>query len=276
MKSIKLYTTLCLATSICFTHSLIAESIYFNELDASGLFMSMSGLNNSIKYDQYTYANSLSGLSDINGNWQMFKPANSFYRTPYSISHEGHAGYSGHFTHTNQLWGVKFQYQANQYNQSNSALDDIQLNAKDLSNESTHLKSFQANINHELMLLGYLGHAFAASNIYFGAGPALIGMYSNAFENHYVENVMHPISNNYASNQWLWGGAAQIGTTYYFDPSWFLDFSYTLTATRNYSSTFSGAMQSHFNSYNDMLYAINNQLFTAQAFSISMNKKFLQ
>jgi hypothetical protein len=38
---------------------------------------------------------------------------------------------------------------------------------------------------------------------------------------------------NFLSTQWVWGGAGQIGMTYAFTPTWFLDFNYTYAVKRN-------------------------------------------
>src|SRR5678815_5355271 len=34
---------------------------------------------------------------------------------------------------------------------------------------------------------------------------------------------------------WVWGGAAQVGTTYAFARGWFLDFSYTFARSANFT-----------------------------------------
>jgi len=38
----------------------------------------------------------------------------------------------------------------------------------------------------------------------------------------------------------VYGGAATIGATYFFDRSWFLDINYTYAMTRNHTVDFSG------------------------------------
>jgi hypothetical protein len=74
----------------------------------------------------------------------------------------------------------------------------------------------------------------------------------------------------------MWGGAAQIGMTYSFDPTWFLDLNYTYAMTRQYTDNYSGPFASTAAGYTDSgtLYIGTAQRVTSQAFAVSINKVF--
>ena len=44
----------------------------------------------------------------------------------------------------------------------------------------------------------------------------------------------------FSGTNWVYGGAATIGATYFFNSSWFLDINYTYGMTKNQTANFSG------------------------------------
>jgi len=74
----------------------------------------------------------------------------------------------------------------------------------------------------------------------------------------------------------VFGGAAAVGATYFFDQSWFLDFSYTYAMTRNQTTAFSGPFASATSGYTDtgILSGNYSGRTITQAFTISINKAF--
>jgi hypothetical protein len=169
--------------------------------------------------------------------------------------------YSKHFTGSSNLWGVKF------------LSNYLGLSAQDrlISNQSYKLAS--SNIDHELGVLAYIGRSFANGHVYLGGGPSLFGNKSNVYNafgseaNQGTNDFFNP-----ANSKLIWGGAAQLGMSYYFDPSWYLDLNYTyaitgLNNTGPYTSlsSYSGAGPYYVNA---------TQRLTAQALALSVKKFF--
>jgi opacity protein-like surface antigen len=85
------------------------------------------------------------------------------------------------------------------------------------------------------------GHAFANVTLYAGGGPALFGVEINCFNG--IPFAVPPSGNTFAASvpltalndDWMWGGAAQVGTTYAFARGWFLDFAYTYARSANFT-----------------------------------------
>ena len=68
--------------------------------------------------------------------------------------------------------------------------------------------------------------------VYAGGGPALFGVETNFING--IPFATSSLSGTFPASlpttvfnkNWVWGGAAQVGTTYAFAGGWFLDFSY--------------------------------------------------
>jgi opacity protein-like surface antigen len=94
----------------------------------------------------------------------------------------------------------------------------------------------QINLKHQLALIATIGRAFGNVALYAGGGPALFGIETNFFngvpfatstQGTFPTSVPLTILND----NWVWGGAAQVGAMYAFGPHWFLDLSYTYAFT---------------------------------------------
>ena len=82
---------------------------------------------------------------------------------------------------------------------------------------------------------------------------------------------------NYSTTQWLFGGVAMVGATYFINPTWFVDLSYSYSMTGTKNSSWGG-------SWSDTLpngsARIGNNAGTSsgsvntQAFSLSINAAF--
>src|SRR5262249_59157563 len=89
-------------------------------------------------------------------------------------------------------------------------------------------------------LTATIGRAFDKLTIYAGGGPALFGVETKftgtafAVIRGQVFNASGaPIS--FSNENWVWGGAAQVGAIYALAPRWFLDFSYTYARSANFT-----------------------------------------
>lgn len=77
---------------------------------------------------------------------------------------------------------------------------------------------------------------------------------------------------------WVFGGAAVIGATYFFDRSWFLDVSYTFAMTANHTSNFSSPFTNPNGTGGSVitgtLVGSSSEKVTTQSFTVSINKAF--
>ena len=103
------------------------------------------------------------------------------------------------------------------------------------------LSPAEINLKHQLALMATIGRAFDNITIYAGGGPALFGVETKAFNgagfaviSGNTVNVTGAVPNASYDN-WVWGGAAQLGVTYAFAPRWFLDVGYTYARSVNFN-----------------------------------------
>ena len=107
------------------------------------------------------------------------------------------------------------------------------------------VRSFQTNIQQQMMFVPFVGRSFERSFVYAGAGPTLSQLRTNlnglvGFAD--INGMLTDVSGapvNFSSSSWVFGGAAMVGGTYFLDPSWFLDFNYSYAMTSNHTDSFS-------------------------------------
>jgi opacity protein-like surface antigen len=98
----------------------------------------------------------------------------------------------------------------------------------------------EINLRHQLALMATIGRAFDRLTIYAGGGPALFGV-ETKFTGTAFAVIRGQVFNasgapiGFSNENWVWGGAAQVGATYAFAPRWFLDFAYTYARSANFS-----------------------------------------
>ncbi len=84
----------------------------------------------------------------------------------------------------------------------------------------------------------------------------------------------YPIS--YSNTMWVWGGGAQLGMTYRFSPTWFLDFNYTAIDTGNNTIKNPvlpiGKKPVAGISSTGTLFANSSQSLVVQTFSVTVNR----
>ncbi len=99
----------------------------------------------------------------------------------------------------------------------------------------------EINLQHQLSLIGTVGHAFGNVTLYGGAGPALFGVQTN-----FINTVPFATTSlrgtfpagapmTVFNSNWVAGGVAQVGTTYAFTGGWFLDFAYTYARSAGFN-----------------------------------------
>jgi hypothetical protein len=258
------------------------------------LFIGLGGSYNSIKLDQDLYAAGVSNVysgATLVAFGQAGGPANPFHDNQSTFAPEAQAGYFSNFANSSWLWGVKFRYKYLGITSTDRLVDSPQTGsftntgaapANTSFSGNVIIQSSQSTINHELAFLAFLGHSFGSANVYLGAGPALFGTKSDVYHaigyadinGTHVSITGTPV--NYSSSNWVWGTATQIGMTYLFAPTWFLDINYTFAFSRRFTNNYSSAFSSTTDGYVDTgtLYVSTSQRVTTQALAVSINKAF--
>ena len=282
-----------LGGTACFAGSMGATE---SDLMHDGLFLGLGGSYNSINITQNSWGEGISNIQTnlgANSNGIAQGTGTPFHNTTNTFAPEIQAGYFKHITGTPNLYGLKFSYQYLGATATNSNLYIPQLGTTTSSSGTTSslfgwvdANAVQVTTNHELTLLAFIGRSFGNKYVYFGAGPSLFNMQSkNYYSIGYAEfngaalDVTGLVS--YSSPSiWAWGGAAQLGMTYFFTPTWFIDASYTYAITGNNTS----AHEQTFTNTSNVAgtpYITSGTLFTRdtlsvinQALTISINKVF--
>jgi len=89
-------------------------------------------------------------------------------------------------------------------------------------------------------LRGTIGRAFGNVALYGGGGLALFDVKTNFHGTPFAESPNIPsfptsVPLTILNDNWVWGGAAQVGATYALAPGWFLDFAYTYARSANFN-----------------------------------------
>jgi hypothetical protein len=261
----------------------------------AGVFFGLGVSYNSVNFDQDLFA---VGISDVFNPGGMVAsgfaagPAAPFSDTLSGIAREAQLGYFSHFAASSWLWGIKFRYrhvgmtstQRDVIVPQVGAYVDLTTNPPTTSTlaGNVFIQSSKTDINHELALLAFLGHSFANSNVYLGAGPVVFGTKSSINRAAGFASVMGvPVDitgppASFFSSKWMWGGAAQIGMTHYFAPSWFLDFNYTYAMTGRNKTDYSAPFTSTTGNltYVGTAYITTWHRIISQSFAVSINKVF--
>jgi opacity protein-like surface antigen len=196
-------------------------------------------------------------------------------------------GYFQHFADSRWLWGTKFNYS---YLGSTAAASSFLVpQAGSFTMGATvtpftgnvPIGSFQTNVSHQMMWLAFLGHSFDAFSVYLGAGPSLSQIqtrYTNIAGFALLSGVPSLIAprDDYSTSGWVAGGAVSLGAIYFFNPNWFLDFSYTYDATLSQTGSFSGPFTNTSQGYTTIgtLSGNSSGRLTTQSLNVSINVLF--
>lgn len=217
--------------------------------------------------------------------------SNPFYQNETPASPHGQIGYIRHFGEMGYFWGAKisYDYLNTHFSDNDMTIPQAGSNHNALTGETSYfngnyaVESVQTSVNHELLLLWLMGHSYDHGNVYLGLGPTVLEVSSNIY--HIVGYADYkgmqgtnisgaPV--NLGGSSWSWGGAAQLGITYTFTPTCFLDFNYTYAAipinTFKYVSPFTNEiLPDHLVGTS---YIHSSQRVAAQSFTVSVNKVF--
>ena len=168
------------------------------------------------------------------------------------------AGYFQHFSKNQWMWGGKISYSYLNISTDRNLLIPQTGGVTATTNGVTTAYPFTGNytvqtyrqtINHQISPVALIGQSFEKSHLYLGAGPTFSQTKMS------IENMESPIAfvngvpisptgvgngSNYSTTQWLFGGVAVVGATYFINPTWFMDASYSYSMTRTKTSSWGG------------------------------------
>ena len=164
------------------------------------------------------------------------------------------AGYFQHVFGSQWMGGGKFSYS---YLDIGSAKSDLQIPQAGGFTQSGNytpftgnylVQSYRQTINQQLSLIPFVGRSFDRSYVYLGVGPTTVQTKTLIEDITGYEHVaVIPTSptgvglgEKYSITQWLFGGVVMLGTTYFIDPTWFVDISYTYSITGTKTSGWGG------------------------------------
>lgn len=168
------------------------------------------------------------------------------------------AGYMKHFSNSRWIWGGKIDYTYLNISAEHNLLIPQLGGVTSTSNGVTTPYSFSGNytvqtyrqtLNHQISLAPLIGRSFEKSSWYLGIGPTFAqtktSIYNMASPIAFVNGLPESPTgvgngSNYSTNQWLFGGVAMIGATYFISPTWFLDLNYRYARTGTITSRFAG------------------------------------
>lgn len=243
---------------------------------------SMSGIGVSSLYS----AGVLVGTGEAGGITIPYRETKSIF------SPEGEIAYFRHLGDSPWFLGGKFVYQYLGLTFSNGPIDSPQsgsfttISGSDLFFGNAVIQSSQSQVNHELVLMPFVGRSLNNTHFYLGAGAAVFQ--ADFYQYNFIgfaniEGVHNDITGNpvnFSNSQWMWGGGGQIGMTHYFTPQWFIDFSYAYLATANYtfsdSESFSSITHTGSGDYTNLGTALveATQRITTQSVTVAFNVLF--
>jgi opacity protein-like surface antigen len=223
--------------------------------DWSGFYIGVGGSYNWTHFDQSLQG--ISGLMSVfdagvlTAQGQEGGPFFDFNRNKSGFAPDLQLGFMHPFAGGDWLAGLKFNYKyANidskqnvniPQNGTGVVLSGPQAGLTGPITGFLAISPAEINLKHQLSLIGTIGRAFGNVTLYAGGGPALFGVETNfingiPFATSSLQGTF-PVSQPITvfNKDWVWGGAAQVGTTYSFAGGWFLDFAYTYARSANFT-----------------------------------------
>lgn len=286
MLKIKYYASLSLLSfsSLIFAGAM-GNAMTPDESTSNG-YIGLGGSYNSVQVTQNLYGIGIANYSGAQlGSGFAEGPAAPFFGTVNTFAPEVQTGWYKHFTGSDHLWGIKFSYQylGAVVNSANFTVPQIgEKNGGPLEGNLL-VGGTQTKLDHELLLLPYIGHSFKKSQVYLGVGPAVFGTRTNinnavGFANFGEATDVTGLPISFSNSAWVWGGAAQAGYSYFLAPDWSVDFDYTYAISGQYrahnSAPFINQIQNNTVTVTGTGIVNTNQNIAAQAFTVSINKVF--
>ncbi|MFL6946621.1 MAG: outer membrane protein [Xanthobacteraceae bacterium] len=219
----------------------------------SGFYIGAGGSFNWTRFDQALQG--VSGIQTITigqDEVALAQEGGSFFpfnRNESRFAPDVQLGYNLPFAGSDWLAGLKFDYKyPNIHSRENVSIPQsgtlTRLVGPPLTENITgfvQISPAEINLRHQLTLVATIGRAFDRLTIYAGGGPALFDVETN-----FINGVAFAVIRGFVisasgapitffNDDWVWGGAAQVGATYALAPRWFLDFAYTYARSANFN-----------------------------------------
>lgn len=265
-----------------------AQSVAVSLVPSSGSYVGLGFGANSTQFNGQTIQ--ATGISTVmpggtTGN-AGGPPVDINFSSTKAIVPAIQAGYFQKLQNSSYLWGAKLSYMY--MGGSTSTKNRILIpqygtypNGSSFTGNAV-AQSFQKTIKHQISIIPYFGKSFERTTIYFGAGPTLSQVNSkinNLIGFADINGDRTDVSGtpqNFSDTQWVFGGTAMLGGTYFFDKSWFMDFSYSYSMTQNktsnYFSTFNNPGTPY--SYSGSLIGSSTGTATIQTLGLTINRLF--
>jgi outer membrane immunogenic protein len=262
--------------------------------DWAGFYIGAGGSYNWTLFDQALQG--VSGIQNITigpalvAQAQEGGPFFDFNRNKSGFAPDVQLGYIVPFAGDDWLAGLKFNYKyANIDSKENVNVPQagtlttvVGLPTTENITGFVQVSPAEINLRHQLALTATIGRAFDKLTIYAGGGPALFGVETKLTGTAFAvirgqlvaPSGPQPLS--FSNENWVWGGAAQVGATYALAPRWFLDFAYTYARSANFSINDSAC----FGSQNGPLASSGcgvlnaQQRVTNQSVMLTLNRQF--
>jgi len=258
----------------------------------SAFFLGLGGSANWVHFtDQHVYA---IGTSNVYSDGSLVAsgsaqgPTNIGMNGRFAFAPSFQGGYFQRFGGSDWLWGAKLSYNylgATSTN-TNSIIPQFGTYTTILNptpvpfSGPAYVRSSQTSLLQEFDLVPFLGRAFGQSYVYAGGGPTLSqtrtrlnGLVGFALvDGGIVDQSGAP--QDFSSSNWLVGGAAMVGVTYFFTPTWFVDLNYTYAFTQGHTSNFASPFIDHSSTSVGTL--VGNSAWTAQTqrLGLTINRAF--
>jgi hypothetical protein len=224
-------------------------------LDWSGFYIGVGGSYNWTHFKQSLQG--VSGLISVFDDGVLIAqgqeggPFFDFDRNKSGFAPDIQLGYMHPFAGADWLAGLKFNYKyANidskqnvniPQNGTGAVLSGPQAGLTGPITGFVTISPAEINLKHQLSLIGAIGRAFGNVTLYAGGGPALFAVETNFING--IPFATSSLSGTFPASQpitafnknWVWGGAAQVGTTYALAGGWFLDFAFTYARSANFT-----------------------------------------
>jgi hypothetical protein len=261
----------------------------------TGFFVGGGGSFNGIHLKQTGEGIGLTDVHDgetLVGFGVATGPMPTFKDTDHVFALDVQAGYFGPLTEDDDwLWGFKAIYKYPGAELTDHDIDSPQtgtivtLDPEPVKGSLTGnavVKSSQTQVNHQVLFVPFLGHAYSGGFFYGGAGPALFGTKSKIndligladINGNKFDLTGSPI--DLSGSKWMWGGAVQAGMTYFVGESWFVDLNYTYARSAKYkleySAPFTNLVDGY--TYSGTVGVENRDTITSQSVSLTINMLF--
>lgn len=258
----------------------------------SGLYVGAGGSVNWTHFDQ-----SLQGVSGVTNvlvgpflvaQGQAGGPFFDFNRNGFGLAPDIQLGYVVPLADGPWQAGLKFTYKyANIDSKENVSVPQAG-SFTTIGGATINFPGFVAispaeiNLKHQLAFIPTIGRAFGKVTIYAGGGPALFDVQTK-----FINGVGFAVIGgqtlsvtgapmNASNDNWVWGGAAQVGATYAFAPHWFLDVGYTYarSASFNIQDFFSFSNQNGALTSSGTAFLNAQERVTNQSVVLTLNRQF--